>query len=111
MTVTAAASAEPWAAPRCVLLVRHSAFLLDDAHLWVDSVHIQVDNSTGGVQTVFRTSWSSALFLTNSVIQGDAKEGTVALDAQGSRLGAYIHGAPAAIMHACSACRHRSARS
>lgn len=80
-----------------MLLVKHRTFLLDAAHLWIDSLHIQVDNMTDAIPFVFVTGGSSALFLTNSVVQGDGQIGSVALETVGSRLGVYIRGAPAAL--------------
>ena len=81
---------EPWEAPRCVLLIDDTLFLINRPGLWLDSLHIQaVTGKSSDPRLVIVAYWGS-LFLTNSVLQGDAQTNAVGLLLTRSLQGAYV---------------------
>lgn len=93
---------EPWSAPRCVLL-SNDGLITVFGHLWVDSLHVQIVSAIVPTPAMFLTYWHSALFLTNTVMQGDQRD-VVAVEGQMSRRGTYVSGASSAIRNL--ACGH-----
>ena len=86
-------SPEPWAAPRCLVIVRDEAFLTDAAHLWLDSLHVQLVSGSLEAPRLIWVFWDAALFMTNSVVQGNGDVNALGLVASYSRRGAFARGA------------------
>lgn len=64
--------AEPWAAPRCVVLTSEDLIVVMRSRLWLDALHIQITESTdSGVLAAVSPQYFGRLYLANSVVQGD----------------------------------------
>lgn len=96
---------EPWRAPRCLIIVTDSPFVIDEAHLWVDSVHVQILLDRELDPRAALIFPDGALFMTDSVVQGSDNVGGTALSASGAKRGAYFNGVPAC-PPACMASTH-----
>lgn len=81
---------ELWEAPRCVLLTDDTLFLVSRPGLWLDALHVQVVAGGNGSPTMISVMYWGSLFLTNSIVQGDAHATPIGLQVDRSLKGAYV---------------------
>ena len=86
------ADAEPWAAPRCVLVLDETLFILDRPGLWLDSLHIQLAVSKFDAFPIGVAAMrGDLLYMSNTVIQGHQDSDMLGLMIQYTR-GAFVQG-------------------
>lgn len=84
---------EPWAAPRCVVIVDDDLFVVDRSRLWVDSLHIQIIKSASNAIVLYPQAHGQ-LFVTNTVLQSDRESNGLVVEAYRCQGGMYAEGAP-----------------
>lgn len=83
-------SPEPWAEPRCVIIVDNPLFVVEGSRLWVDSLHIQIIQA---LEVAPLTSISfGQLFVSNVIIQGDRNSNGMAANTVAGQHGIYAEG-------------------
>lgn len=84
---------EPWAAPRCLLIISDDFLVVDRSRLWLDALHIQILGAQRTTAAVYSTGYGQ-LFVSNSVVQGDRMSSGIALVSQLCLGGIYAEGVP-----------------